>query len=115
MYDGWGLTGVGSLLFYQENIRNYETERVKSTTSGERRSCRFKNASSYYDGRIATWRIDIVIENAGDNATLNRTVEKYKEEGYEYDSQNSTDRLLVFAKHEEIKEYEAKAIMAAFF
>lgn len=54
-----------------------------------------------------THRRFIVIENAGDNATLNRTVEKYKEEGYEYDSQNSTDRLLVFAKHEEIKEGEA--------
>ena len=46
----------------------------------------------------------IVIENAGDNGTLNRTAEKYHDEGYEYDSQNSTDRLLVFAKHEEIKE-----------
>ena len=53
---------------------------------------------------ISTHRRFIVIENAGDNATLNRTVEKYKEEGYEYDSQKSTDRLLVFAKHEEIKE-----------
>ena len=51
-----------------------------------------------------TRRRFIVIENAGDNATLNRTVEKYKEDGYEYDSQKSTDRLLVFAKHEEIKE-----------
>ena len=56
-------------------------------------------------GKIfSTRRRFIVIENAGDNATLNRTVEKYKEDGYEYDSQNSTDRLLVFAKHEEIKE-----------
>ena len=53
-----------------------------------------------------TFRRFIVIENAGDNATLNRTVEKYKEDGYEYDSQKSTDRLLVFAKHEEIKEDE---------
>lgn len=53
---------------------------------------------------ISIHRRFIVIENAGDNATLNRTVEKYKEEGYEYDSQDSTDRLLVFAKHEEIKE-----------
>ena len=52
----------------------------------------------------STRRRFIVIENAGDNATLNRTVEKYKEDGYEYDSQHSTDRLLVFAKHEEIKE-----------
>ena len=55
---------------------------------------------------FSTRRRFIVIENAGDNATLNRTVENYKEEGYEYDSQNSTDRLLVFAKHEEIKEDE---------
>ena len=53
---------------------------------------------------VSTRRRFIVIENAGDNATLNLTVEKYKEEGYEYDSQNSTDRLLVFAKHEEINE-----------
>ena len=53
---------------------------------------------------ISTRRRFIVIENAGDNATLNSAVEKYKEDGYEYDSQNSTDRLLVFAKHEEIKE-----------
>ena len=51
-----------------------------------------------------TLRRFIVIENAGDNDTLNRTVAKYKEDGYEYDSQHSTDRLLVFAKHEEIKE-----------
>ena len=53
---------------------------------------------------ISTRRRFIVIENAGDNATLNRTVEKYKEDGYEYDSQNSTDRLLVFVKREEVKE-----------
>ena len=53
---------------------------------------------------ISTRRRFIVIENAGDNATLNRTVEKYKEDGYEYDGQNSTDRLLVFAKYEEIEE-----------
>ena len=53
---------------------------------------------------ISTRRRFIVMENAGDNATLNSAVEKYKEDGYEYDSQNSTDRLLVFAKHEEIKE-----------
>ena len=53
---------------------------------------------------ISTRRRFIMIENAGDNATLNHTVEKYKDDGYEYDSQNSTDRLLVFAKHEEIKE-----------
>ena len=30
---------------------------------------------------VSTRRRFIVIENAGDNATLNRTVEKYKEEG----------------------------------
>ena len=53
---------------------------------------------------VSTRRRFIVIENAGDNATLNRTVEKYKEDGYEYDGQNSTDRLLVFVKYEEIEE-----------
>ena len=52
---------------------------------------------------VSTSRRFIVIENAGDNTTLNRTVEKYKEDGYEYDSHNSTDRLLVFVKYEEIK------------
>lgn len=57
-----------------------------------------------YGKVYSTRRRFIVIENAGDNATLNRTVEKYKDDGYEYDSQKSTDRLLVFAKHEEIKE-----------
>ena len=48
---------------------------------------------------ICTRRRFVVVDNAGDNDTLNRTVEKYKEDGYEYDSQHSTDRLLVFAKH----------------
>ena len=51
-----------------------------------------------------TLRRFIVIENAGDNSTLNKTVETYREDGYEYDSQKSTDRLLVFYKHEEIKD-----------
>lgn len=50
-----------------------------------------------------THRRFIVIANAGDNETLNRTVELYKADGYEYDSQKSTDRLLVFAKHVEVK------------
>ena len=46
----------------------------------------------------------INIENAGDNGTLNRTAEKYHEEGYDLDREKSTDRLLVFVKSEEVKE-----------
>ena len=46
----------------------------------------------------------INIENAGDNDTLNRTAEKYHEEGYDLDREKSTDRLLVFVKREEVKE-----------
>jgi hypothetical protein len=46
----------------------------------------------------------INIENAGDNDTLNRTAEKYHEEGYDLDREKSTDRLLVFVKSEEVKE-----------
>ena len=45
----------------------------------------------------------INIENAGDNDTLNRTAEKYHEEGYDLDREKSTDRLLVFVKSEEVK------------
>ena len=46
----------------------------------------------------------IVIDNAGDNETLNRTVERYKADGYEFDNLKSTDRLLVFVKRIELKE-----------
>lgn len=46
----------------------------------------------------------INIENVGDNDTLNRTAEKYREEGYNLDREKSTDRLLVFVKLEEVKE-----------
>ena len=46
----------------------------------------------------------VVIENAGDNGTLNRTAEKYHDEGYDFDREKSTDRLLVFVKSEEVKE-----------
>ena len=45
----------------------------------------------------------INIENAGDNDTLNRQAEKYREEGYNLDREKSTDRLLVFVKSEEVK------------
>ena len=45
----------------------------------------------------------INIENAGDNDTLNRTAEKYHDEGYDLDREKSTDRLLVFVKSEEVK------------
>lgn len=46
----------------------------------------------------------INIENAGDNATLNRTAEMYHDEGYSLVLDKSTDRLLVFVKREEVKE-----------
>ena len=47
----------------------------------------------------------MVIENAGDNGTLNDTAQKYHDEGYDLDREKSTDRLLVFVKSEEVKEY----------
>ena len=46
----------------------------------------------------------MVIENAGDNRTLNDTAQKYHDEGYNLDREKSTDRLLVFVKSEEVKE-----------
>ena len=48
--------------------------------------------------------IFVNIENAGDNATLNSVAENYYDHGFDLDREKSTDRLLVFAKHEEIKE-----------
>ena len=52
----------------------------------------------------STRRRFIVIDNAGDNGTLNRTVDMYLNDGYYYDTTKSTDRLLVFRKDEEIKD-----------
>ena len=46
----------------------------------------------------------MVIENAGDNRTLNDTAEKYHNEGYDFDREKSTDSMLVFVKSEEVKE-----------
>ena len=46
----------------------------------------------------------MVIENAGDNRTMNDTAQKYHDEGYDLDREKSTDRLLVFVKNEEVKE-----------
>ena len=46
----------------------------------------------------------MVIENAGDNRTMNDTAEKYHDEGYDLDREKSTDRLLVFVKSEEVTE-----------
>ena len=45
----------------------------------------------------------MVIENAGDNRTINDTAQKYHDEGYDLDREKSTDRLLVFVKSEEVK------------
>ena len=46
----------------------------------------------------------MVIENAGDNRTMNDTAQKYHDEGYDLDREKTTDRLLVFVKSEEVKE-----------
>ena len=46
----------------------------------------------------------MVIENAGDNRTMNDTAQKYHDEGYDLDREKSTDRMLVFVKSEEVKE-----------
>ena len=46
----------------------------------------------------------MVIENAGDNRTMNDTAQKYHDEGYDLDREKSTDRLLVFVKSEEVEE-----------
>ena len=40
----------------------------------------------------------------GDNRTMNDTAQKYHDDGYDLDREKSTDRLLVFVKHEEVKE-----------
>jgi hypothetical protein len=48
--------------------------------------------------------IFVNIENAGDNATLNRVAENYYDNGFDLDREKSTDRLLVFVKSEEVKE-----------
>jgi hypothetical protein len=45
----------------------------------------------------------MVIENAGDNRTMNDTAQKYHDDGYDLDREKSTDRLLVFVKSEEVK------------
>ena len=49
--------------------------------------------------------IFVNIENAGDNATLNSVAENYYDHGFDLDREKSTDRLLVFVKSEEVKEY----------
>lgn len=46
----------------------------------------------------------MVIENAGDNHTMNCTAQKYHDDGYDLDREKSTDRLLVFVKSEKVKE-----------
>ena len=45
----------------------------------------------------------IVVDKVSDNLTLNNTIRIYQKEGYDIDSHKSTDRLLVFVKHEEVK------------
>ena len=49
----------------------------------------------------------IVIENAGDNKTLNDTAQRYYDEGYDLDREKTTDHLMVFAKNEEVRGIDA--------
>ena len=46
----------------------------------------------------------MVIDNAGDNGTLNRLAENYYDNGFDLDREKTTDRLLVFVKSEEVNE-----------
>ena len=66
----------------------------------EERECKFEEVIKIRYERHYKF---INIENAGDNDTLNRTAEKYHDEGYDLDREKSTDRLLVFVKSEEVK------------
>ena len=52
---------------------------------------------------VRRWRF-IKLENAGDNHTLNRTVESFLRDGYEYMPSASVAGVLAFVKYEEDKE-----------
>ena len=49
----------------------------------------------------------IVIENAGDNKTLNDMAQSYHDEGYDLDREKTTDHLMVFTKNEELRGSDA--------
>jgi hypothetical protein len=56
-------------------------------------------------GKVYRYRyIFVNSENVADNVTLNRLAENYYDNGFNLDREKSTDRLLVFAKMEEVKE-----------
>jgi len=84
------------------NIQNHTIKRLTEELEeiNEKRRREVYGLGKVYD----THRRFIVIDNAGDNETLNRTVERYKADGYEFDSIKSTDRLLVFVKRIEVNE-----------
>lgn len=49
----------------------------------------------------------INIENAGDNDTVNRTVDQFINDGYNYDREGSNSFILAFVKIEEVKDKES--------
>ena len=85
-----------ALLWYLE-IRT--TNKLKKQLSEERED-RFKESVKTYKRKFKF----INIENAGDNDTLNRMVEKLEEEGYKYSYDESPENgILAFIKREEVK------------
>ena len=67
-------------------LRLYDSERLREMGRKFRELVKFINT-----------------DNAGDNDTLNRSVQKLLDEGYAYRKDKSTDKMLAFVKHEEIK------------
>jgi len=69
-------------------------------------------SKNFYDemvNRYARYRTIyefINVENAGDNATLNRKVKMLQDDGYSFDKQASQTGLLVFSKQEKVQEGE---------
>ena len=81
---------VVNLKFYKElreqdlRLRMYDAERFETK---RREVVRFINT-----------------DNAGDNETLNRSVQKLLDDGFVYRKDKSTDKMLAFVKYEENKE-----------
>ena len=91
-----GITSLFLALMWYLEIRS--TNALKKQLREEREK-KFNEQVKTYERHFKF----INIENAGDNDTLNRTAEKYHDEGYDLDREKSTDRLLVFVKSEEVK------------
>ena len=92
-----GITSLFLALMWYLEIRS--TNALKKQLREEREK-KFNEQVKTYERHFKF----INIENAGDNATLNSVAENYYDHGFDLDREKSTDRLLVFAKHEEVKE-----------